>query len=230
MNVAIIAAAGSGQRMLGDRPKQFLELAGIPIIFHTLKAFQQCEAIDEVVAVLADGEIQHFLSRAEEYDLRKVVAAVPGGRTRAESVLNGLCSISEARADFVAVHDGVRPFVTPDEIARTIEAARVTGAAVLVCSPVDTVKEVENGFITRTFDRSKLRNALTPQCFQYRLLRNAYDQVDVMDPGLTDEASVVERTGARIAVVEGSARNIKITKPEDILIAEQFVKRMNFEL
>jgi 2-C-methyl-D-erythritol 4-phosphate cytidylyltransferase len=224
MNVAIIAAAGLGTRMSGERPKQFLELAGIPIIFHTLKAFQQCEVVDEVVAVLADADIQHFLAQAEEYDLRKVVAAVPGGRTRAESVLNGLRSISEDRADIVAVHDGVRPFVTPDEIARTIDAARASGAAVLVSTPVDTMKEVENGFIKRTLDRSTLRNALTPQCFQYRLLRRAYDQIDVMDPRLTDEASLVERTGAPVAAVEGSARNFKITNPEDLLIAEQLFK------
>jgi 2-C-methyl-D-erythritol 4-phosphate cytidylyltransferase len=225
MNVAIIAAAGSGTRMSGDRPKQFLELAGIPVIFHTLKAFQQCEVIDEVVAVLAAGEIQQFLACAEEYDLRKLVAAVPGGRTRAESVLNGLRSISEGRAEIVAVHDGVRPFVTSDEIAQTIEAARATGAAILVSTPVDTIKEIEDGLVTRTIDRSIVRNALTPQCFKYELLQRAFEQIDVMDPRLTDEASLVERLGAPIAVVEGSARNIKITTPADLVIAEQLIKR-----
>lgn len=225
MNVAIIAAAGLGKRMSGDRPKQFLELAGIPIIFHTLKIFEHCDAIHEVILVLAAAEIQDFLTRSKEFDLRKVVAPVPGGRTRAESILNGLRAISADTADIVAVHDGVRPFVTPDEIAQTIAAASAEGAAVLVSTPVDTMKEVADGFIRRTLDRSTLRNALTPQCFQYRLLRRAYDQVDVMDASLTDEASLVERLGARIAVVEGNARNIKITRPEDIVIAQALLKR-----
>jgi 2-C-methyl-D-erythritol 4-phosphate cytidylyltransferase len=224
MNVAIIAAAGLGKRMSGDRPKQFLELAGIPIIFHTLRVFERCDAIHEVVAVLAADEIQDFLTRTKEYDLRKVVAAVPGGRTRAESVLNGLGAITAETTDIVAIHDGVRPFVTADEISRTIAAASVAGAAVLVSKPVDTMKEVADGFISRTLDRSTLRNALTPQCFQYKLLRRAYSRVDVMDAGLTDEAALVERLGARIAIVEGSARNIKITRPEDIVIAQALLK------
>ncbi len=230
MNVAIIAAAGQGTRMAAQRPKQFLELAGTHIVFHTLKAFEQCDLIEEIIVVVAADEADGFLSLANKYDLRKIKAVVPGGATRAESVRNGLNAVDEATVEIVAVHDGVRPFVTPDEIARTVHAAKVAGAAILVSAPVDTVKEVQNGIVVRTLMRSRLRNALTPQCFTYKLLRRAYEEADVSDPDLTDESSLVERLGARIVTVEGSSRNIKITRPEDIALGEAILKTRNFEL
>jgi 2-C-methyl-D-erythritol 4-phosphate cytidylyltransferase len=220
MNVAIIAAAGQGLRMAGKRPKQFLELAGTPIIFHTLQAFEQCDSIQEIIVVISAAESAGFLSLAGKRELRKLRKVVPGGATRAESVLRGLQAVREATVDIVAVHDAVRPFVTPDEIARTVSAAQVAGAAILVSAPVDTVKEIRAGSVVRTLKRDDLRNALTPQCFQYKLLRRAYEQVDVFDPDLTDESSLVERLGERVAIVEASARNIKITRPEDLILAE----------
>ena len=220
MNVAIIAAAGQGLRMAGKRPKQFLELAGTPIIFHTLQAFEQCDSIQEIIVVISAAESAGFLSLAGKRELRKLRKVVPGGATRAESVLRGLQAVREATVEIVAVHDAVRPFVTPDEIARTVSAAQVAGAAILVSAPVDTVKEILAGSVVRTLRRDDLRNALTPQCFQYKLLRRAYEQVDVFDPELTDESSLVERLGERVAIVEGSARNIKITRPEDLILAE----------
>ena len=230
MNVAIIAAAGQGTRMGGQRPKQFLELAGTPIIFHTLKAFEQCDAIHEIIVVVAADETACFLSLAGKHDLRKVKAVLPGGATRAESVLHGLDAVEEATAEIVAVHDGARPFVTSDEIARTVQAAKLEGAAIMVSAPVDTVKEVKDGAVARTLKRAGLRNALTPQCFTYKLLRRAYDLADVSDPDLTDESSLVERLGVRIVTVEGSSRNIKITRPEDLVVGEALLKEMNFEL
>ena len=230
MNVAIIAAAGQGTRLAGKRPKQFLELAGIPIIFHTLKAFEQCEVIEEIIVVIPAHESAGFLSFADKYDLRKLARVVPGGATRAESVLRGLEAVPEVTTDIVAVHDGVRPFVTPDEITRTVEAAKLEGAAILVSSPVDTMKEVRDGVVVRTLNRAQLRNALTPQCFRYKLLRHAYEQTDVFDPELTDESSLVERLRVRVAIVEGSSRNIKITQPEDLAIAEAMLKEMSLEL
>jgi len=223
MNVAIIAAAGQGLRMAGKRPKQFLELAGTPIIFHTLQAFEQCDSIQEIIVVISAAESAGFLSLAGKRELRKLRKVVPGGATRAESVLRGLQAVREATAEIVAVHDAVRPFVTPDEIARTVSAAQVAGAAILVSAPVDTVKEIRAGSVVRTLRRDDLRNALTPQCFQYKLLRRAYEQVDVFDPDLTDESSLVERLGERVAIVEGSARNIKITRPEDLVLAERLL-------
>jgi len=220
MNVAIIAAAGQGLRMAGKRPKQFLELAGTPIIFHTLQAFEQCESIQEIIVVISAAESAGFLSLAGKRALRKLTKVVPGGATRAESVLRGLQSVRETTVEIVAVHDAVRPLVTTDEIARTVAAAQVDGAAILVSRPVDTVKEIRAGAVAKTLRRDDLRNALTPQCFQYKLLRRAYEQADVFDPDLTDESSLVERLGERVAIVEGSARNIKITRPEDLVLAE----------
>src|SRR6185436_3079776 len=165
MNVAIIAAAGQGLRMAGKRPKQFLELAGTPIIFHTLQAFEQCESIQEIIVVISAAESAGFLSLAGKRSLRKLTKVVPGGATRAESVLRGLQAVRETTVEIVAVHDAVRPFVTPDEIARTVAAAQVDGAAILVSRPVDTVKEIRDGAVVKSLRRDDLRNALTPQCF-----------------------------------------------------------------
>ncbi len=210
-------------------PKQFLELAGTPIIFHTLKAFEQCDEIQEIVVVVAAEEAAGFQSLAAKYDLQKIKAVVSGGATRAQSVLHGLNAVEAAKAEIIAVHDGVRPFVTPGEIARTIQAAQLEGAAILVSAPVDTVKEVKDGLVVRTLKRGELRNALTPQCFTYKLLRQAYENVDFTDPELTDESSLVERLGVKIATVEGSSRNIKITRPEDIAVAEGMLKAVSSE-
>ena len=225
MNIAIIAAAGVGTRMASDRPKQFLLLAGTPIIFHTLKPFEQCESIHEVIVVLPAEESAGFLSLVGKFGLRKVSRVVPGGVTRADSVKRGLMAIRSATAEIVAVHDGVRPFVTVDEIDSTVAVAQSDGAAILVAPVTDTVKQVKNQTIVKTLDRGELRRALTPQCFQYELLRQAYQQADVNDPSLTDESALVEQLGHRVSVVEGSARNIKITTAEDLFIAEAFLKR-----
>ena len=229
MNVAIIAAAGQGTRMAGKRPKQFLELAGTPILFHTLKAFEECDLIHETIVVIPAQDSAGFLALAGKHGLRKLAKVVAGGTTRAESVLKGLQAVREATAEVVAVHDGVRPFVTSDEISRTVAAAADKGAAILVSLPVDTMKEVRAGSVVRTLKRDDLRNALTPQCFHYKLLRRAYDGVDVKDPELTDESSLVERLGVPIAVVEGSARNIKITREEDLIIGEQLLRELKIK-
>ena len=224
MNIAIIAAAGTGSRMASDRPKQFLQLAGMPIIFHTLKPFELCDSIQEVIVVLPTAEAAEFLAQAGKRGLRKLARVVPGGATRADSVKRGLMAIRAATAEIVAVHDGVRPFVTVEEIENTIEAARVNGAAILATAVTDTIKEVTGASVVKTLERRNLRQALTPQCFRYDLLRQAYEHADVNDPSLTDESSLVERLGHAVAIVEGSPENIKITTPRDLLIAETFLK------
>jgi 2-C-methyl-D-erythritol 4-phosphate cytidylyltransferase len=226
MNLAIIAAAGQGKRMGGGRVKQFLELAGIPIIIHTLKVFEQCDVIQEIVVVLPSPQVASFLSLAGAHGLRKLTKVVPGGVTRADSVLRGLQAVRAATAEIVVVHDGVRPFVTSEEVARTVEAAQKHEAAILVAPVTDTIKQVENGQVVGTPPRDELRRALTPQCFRYALLRRAYEQVDVNDPELTDESVLVERLGMKVAIVEGNARNIKITQPEDLAIAELLLKEI----
>jgi 2-C-methyl-D-erythritol 4-phosphate cytidylyltransferase len=161
--------------------------------------------------------------------LRKVAGVVSGGATRADSVLRGLNAIDAATAEIVAVHDGVRPFVTAEEIARTVLAARENGAAILVAPVVDTIKQIENGNVVRTLDRTQLRRALTPQCFHYSLLQRAYEQADVLDPELTDESVLFERLRLPVVAVEGSSRNIKITQPQDLALAGLILKQ-DFDL
>ena len=224
MNTAIIAAAGTGSRMASDRPKQFLQLAGTPIIFHTLGPFEQCDSIQEVIVVLPAEEAAAFLTLAAKHGLRKLSRVVPGGTTRADSVKRGLMAIRPATAGIVVVHDGVRPFVTVEEIENAVAAAESDGAAILVAPVTDTIKQVSGSSVVKTLERDELRRALTPQCFRYDLLKKAYEQADVADPSLTDESALVERIGAPVTTIEGSSRNIKITTPQDLLIAEAFIK------
>jgi 2-C-methyl-D-erythritol 4-phosphate cytidylyltransferase len=129
-------------------------------------------------------------------------------------------AIRSATAEIVVVHDGVRPFVTVEEIDATIAAAKSDGAAILVAPVTDTIKQVDDEVVVKTLDRGTLRRALTPQCFRYELLREAYQKADVNDPSLTDESALLEELGTRVSIVEGSARNIKITTAEDLAIAE----------
>ncbi len=227
MNVAIIVAAGQGTRMGGRTAKQFLELAGAPVIIHTLKRFEQCDAIHEIIVTLPEPDVASFQTLAGKYGLHKLTRIVQGGATRAASVARGLQAVSAATTEIIAVHDGVRPFVTSDEISRTIAAAQTNGAAILAAPATDTIKEVENDVVQRTLARNRLRHALTPQCFQYELLCRAYDQLNEMDAAeVTDDSFLVERLGIPVRVVEGSARNIKITRPEDLAFAEILLKQM----
>jgi 2-C-methyl-D-erythritol 4-phosphate cytidylyltransferase len=221
MNVAIVVAAGKGTRLGGDQPKQFLELCGVPIVIHTLRQFERCAEINEIIVVVPAEQTAAFSSLAEKFEVRKLSRVVAGGATRAQSVRRGLQAIEGAA--IVAVHDGVRPFVTPDEIDRVVAAASASGAAILVAPVADTIKDIENERVKRTPRRHSLRRALTPQCFRYDLLKRAYDQLDEVEGEgieVTDDSLLVERLGAEIVVVEGSARNIKITQEEDLILAE----------
>jgi 2-C-methyl-D-erythritol 4-phosphate cytidylyltransferase len=211
----------AGWRAIG---RNNLQLAGTPILFRTLKPFEECDSIQEVIVVLPAEESAGFLSLAGKFGLRKLVKVVPGGTTRADSVKRGLLAIRPVTANIVAVHDGVRPFVTSAEIDETVNAARTSGAAILVAPVVDTIKEVRDGIVQRTLERTQLRRAQTPQCFRYEILKQAYENVDVNDPTLTDESSLVERLGTTVTFVEGSLRNMKITTQEDLRVAECFLK------
>ena len=233
MNVAIVVAAGKGTRLGGNQPKQFLELCGVPIIIHTLRQFERCEEINEIIVVVPAESTAAFSSLAEKFAVRKLVRVVPGGATRAQSVRRGLDAI--ANAEIVAVHDGVRPFVSSDEIDSVVVAARATGAAILVAPVADTIKDIENGRVKRTLTRHNLRRALTPQCFSYDLLKRAYDQLDEVESAgveVTDDSLLVERLGAEIVAVEGNSRNIKITEEEDLALAETLLQgvQVNFGL
>lgn len=225
MNVAIVVAAGKGTRLGGKGPKQFLELGGTPVIIHTLTQFERCKQINEIIVVLPADQTAAFLPYAKEFGLMKVSRVVAGGATRAQSVQCGLAVIGTAQ--IVAVHDGVRPFVTPEEIDRTVSAAAATGAAVLTATVADTIKETAGGRVIRTLPRANLRRALTPQCFRYEVLKRAYDglaEIEAQGTEVTDDSLLVERLGVEIASVEGSARNIKITQEEDLALAEAILE------
>jgi 2-C-methyl-D-erythritol 4-phosphate cytidylyltransferase len=225
MNVAIVVAAGRGTRLGGERPKQFLELRGVPVIIHTLRQFERSQEINEVITVLPAEDTAGFESLSKQFELKKAGRVVVGGATRAQSVRNGLNAISDA--DIVAVHDGVRPFVTPDEIDEVVVAAAHSGAALLTAPVADTIKRVREGRIVETVPRAELRRALTPQCFHFEILKRAYEKLDELESAgleITDESLLVERLGVDVVAVEGSARNIKITNEEDLAFCEAILK------
>ncbi len=225
MNVAIIAAGGRGERLGGERPKQFLSLGGKPIIIHTLHRFERSTMIGEVVVVLPPADVANFISLSTKYNLRKLARVVPGGQTRSESVYKGLQTLRFATTGVVAVHDGVRPFVTPEEIDRTVGAAAESGAAILMAPAIDTIKEVADGYVVHTLPRESLRHALTPQCFRYDIIRRAYeDAIHTNSAETTDDSALVERMGIAITAIDGDPRNIKITRPQDLMLAELLIK------
>lgn len=224
MNSVIIVAAGRGTRFGSATPKQFIELAGKPLIVHTIDRFEQCPAIDEIVLVLSAEELGNFQKTVNRFNFKKLVKFVAGGKSRAESVLNGFNSIDKKSSEIVAVHDGARPLVSLEEITKTIEKAREAGAACLVADVTDTIKEVSAGKIVGTIDRKNLRRALTPQAFRYEILQKAFAQSDLSD-AVTDECFLVEKLGYEIAIVEGNAQNIKITTPEDFIVVENFLRQ-----
>lgn len=223
MNTAIIVAAGSGTRFGAEKPKQFIEIHGKPLLIHTLEKFEQCAAVDEICLILSESEIAAFRRTLATFYFTKISNIAAGGATRAESVRRGLQSLAGREIEIVAVHDGARPLVTAEEIARTIEKARETGAACLTATVTDTIKKVSDGAITGTIDRENLRRALTPQCFRREMLERAFAPGN-FDAAATDECFLVEKLGVQIAFVEGSGRNIKITTPEDRFLAEIFLQ------
>jgi 2-C-methyl-D-erythritol 4-phosphate cytidylyltransferase len=225
MNVAIVVAAGRGSRVGGAQAKQFREISGIPIIIHTLGRFERCATIDEMVVVLPEGALGEFAAKVSAHGLRKQARAVAGGETRAESVWRGLQTLNEKTTNVVAVHDGVRPFVRPDEIDGVVREADASGAAILAAPAVETIKEAEEGAVLRTLERKRLWSAQTPQCFRYELLRRAYELALADGLDATDDSALVERlSGVAVRIVEGGAHNIKITTPQDFALAEILLK------
>ena len=231
MNVAIVVAAGKGTRLGGKQPKQFLKLDGIPVIIHTLKRFEKCKDIDEVIVVLPRKELKKFPALLQQYGLRKVRRCVAGGETRADSVRLGYQALSENGVKIVAIHDGVRPFVAPSEISETVLSAIKHGAAILAIPVSDTIKVVRNGHVLFTPPRKDFWRALTPQCFSYSDLRRAFTgplwRQQSWKQQLTDDSELVEKVirPKRVALVEGNSRNIKITQPEDIAVAEIILRK-----
>lgn len=221
---AIIVAAGTGSRFNSTTPKQFTELNGKPLIVHTIERFEAASSVDSIILVLAADKV----GAIDPAYFKKIEAVVAGGATRAESVLNGLKAVHVDTA-IVAVHDGARPFVSIDEIDRTIAKAKESGAACLVAPVTDTIKSVRGGEISGTLDREKLRRALTPQAFRIEVLRSAFESAE-LDETITDECYLVEQLGHPISIVEGSSRNIKITHADDLVLARLLIGEFEEQL
>ena len=238
--VVIIPAAGLGTRMAsagvkGKKPaptKQFTELAGTPILIRTLRKFVASPEVSAIYVALRGNESGGFRARLEKEArdiLQKTVHLVEGGEHRQHSVANAMSSVSAADDDIVLVHDAVRPFVTEEIIHDVIQAAQKYGAAIAGLPAVDTVKQVERtsdgALITATLPRERVVLAQTPQGFRYAVLKKAFDEAAADGFVGTDEAALVERSGHAVAVVMGSTRNIKITAPADMDLAEFFLRR-----
>ena len=237
----IIPAAGLGTRMASapgakaKKPaatKQFTELGGTPILIHTLRKFMASPEVSEIYIALRANEIDGFHARLEkeaEDILQKKIHLVEGGDHRQHSVSNAMRSVSAGEDDIVLVHDAVRPFVTEEIIHNVIQAARKYGAAIAALPAVDTVKQVERtsdgALVTATLPRERVVLAQTPQGFRYHVLKKAFDEATTDGFVGTDEASLVERSGHAVAVVMGSPKNIKITAPADMELAEFYLKK-----
>lgn len=225
---AIIPAAGLGTRMsapnTGMPSKQFLSIAGEPILLRTLRQFLSVQRVRKIVVALRASEITTVEDWIAGLNATDRITLTVGGDTRQESVTNALSAINADADDVVLVHDAVRPLITPGEIDHCIAAAEKYGAAIVGLPAVDTVKLVERtaegALISSTIPRERVVLAQTPQAFRYSILRSAFDQAAADGFIGTDEASVVERAGQPVAVVMGSPSNFKITKPGDLQLAE----------
>lgn len=223
---ALIPAAGMGKRMGASINKQYLLLDGLPILAHTLSVFEQSPLIAGICLVTPSDEIPFCREHVVEANgFKKVIALVPGGKERQHSVMNGLNALQghAAADDVVLIHDGVRPFITPALIRDSITAARSSDGALVAVPAKDTIKTVLNGVVTGTPDRDTLWQAQTPQSFRFDVIQRAHQHAADDDFLGTDDASLVERQGGRITIVMGDYRNIKITTPEDIILAEAFL-------
>jgi 2-C-methyl-D-erythritol 4-phosphate cytidylyltransferase len=221
MTLAILVAAGRGERLGADCPKGFVTLAGQPLLLRSALAFERSPHVQQIVAVVPAGLEPE--ARAMLGCLGKLRAVVAGGRRRQDSVLAGLQQAPASFDGVVLVHDAARPFADEALIAAVTAAAVEAGAAVPVVTMVDTVKRLRGGHVVETLDRSALGAAQTPQGFRFELLMRAYEEARRSDLTLTDEAMAVERIGGRVVAVPGSPTNRKITTSEDLAWAERFV-------
>lgn len=222
--VAVIPAAGVGSRMGTNIKKQYLYLQGKPILTHTLQVMEECEDINAVVLVVGTGEEDYCKSHILS-GFGKIMAVVPGGHHRQTSVFNGLCALGK-NTEMVVIHDGARPLLRPREISAVIKEAKETGAAALAVQMKDTVKLVNAaGLVVDTPARKYLRAVQTPQVFKYNIIMEAHLTARDRNYLATDDCSLVEAMGRPVKLVDGSYENIKLTTPEDLVLAEAFLTR-----
>lgn len=223
---AIVLAAGQGKRMGSVVPKQFLELDGKPLLFYSLECFEQSELISEIILVAGKDAIPFCWKIVDHFGFQKVKYVVPGGKERYDSVYEGLKACGDC--DIVFIHDGARPFPDAGMLERTFEAADMYGACVAAVPSKDTMKQgTPDGLVERTLDRSTLWNVQTPQVFRYDLIMEAHQKIRKGSiEGVTDDSMIVETLGiCPVKLVMGSYDNIKVTTPEDLVIAENILKR-----
>lgn len=224
---AVVLAAGSGKRMQSSVKKQYLEIGGKPLIYYALQAFE-LSCIETVVLVVSPGE-ELYCQRefVEKYGFSKVQTITAGGAERYHSVLNGLRQLKDCQQ--VLIHDGARPFVTPDMIRRALDGARQFEACVVGMPVKDTIKiGDEQEYAIETPNRERVWQIQTPQAFEYELIRDAYEKLmEIDDINVTDDAMVVEYIAQkRVKLIEGSYYNVKITTPDDLKVAEVFLKEL----
>lgn len=222
-NYAIIVAGGKGERMGQQIPKQFLELAGKPILMHTIEKFYNTSPELKIILALPENQFDYWEELCYKYGFTKIPhQLVAGGKTRFDSVKNALKLVTEN--GIVAIHDGVRPLVSAQTITNCIAAAQLTGNAIPVVDVVDSLRFVSKQENTnKAVTRSCYKSVQTPQCFKTEIILKAYEQD--FDESFTDDASVVEKMGHQINLVEGNIENIKITSPIDIAVAEVLMKK-----
>lgn len=222
---AIIPAAGFGERMGATISKQFLLLNDKPILVHTLERFQACDLVSEIIVATQRSSLSLIEEIKQTYALTKLKPPVEGGERRQDSIANALRSVDE-RAEIVSVHDAVRPFVHLQEITQSIETAKYYGASIVAVRAKDTMKQAStDGRVEKTLNRSSLWSVQTPQTFQKEILLDAYRFAAKNNLTATDDSFLVEQIGISPIIVEGSYENIKVTTPDDLLLAELLVKR-----
>lgn len=222
----IIPAAGSGSRIGGAVKKQFLQLHGKPIIVHTIRQFENCPDVDEIAVAVPESALVEMEAFTSQYRLHKVGKVLAGGARRQDSVANVLKKLPLKDSDIVLVHDGVRPFIEPQKISHVIRSCKEHGAAVLAVQPKDTIRRSNGGgFFDQTLDRTALWLVQTPQAFRASVILKAFEKAKRDRFVSTDEAALVERTGVKVRIVEGSYDNIKITTPEDLELGGQILER-----
>lgn len=229
---ALIPAAGMGRRMGASINKQYLSLGGLPIVARTISVFEQCTFIDAIYLVIPAEEIPFCREQVvAACGFRKVVEIVPGGKERQNSVMNGLNAISRRAGaeDMVVIHDGVRPFITRDLLRESIEMARTCDGSLVAVPAKDTIKTVRDGVVIDTPPRDSLWQAQTPQTFRFSRIHAAHLAAERDGFMGTDDSSLIERNGGCIRIVTGDYRNIKITTPEDLILAEAFLSNPHRE-
>jgi 2-C-methyl-D-erythritol 4-phosphate cytidylyltransferase len=218
----VIVAGGSGKRMGAEIPKQFLELAGRPVLMHTIERFKTFSESIEIITVLPENQLRHWLELQKQYSFTVPQTIVKGGSTRFHSVRNGLKFVNVP--GIVAIHDGVRPFVSIDTIRRCFSAAEEMGNAIPSISPIESLRIVTDTG-SRPVGRFSVKQIQTPQVFNADLIKKAYLQE--YKPEYSDDATVLENTGEKINLVEGNRENIKITNPEDLLISKALLQSIS---